>query len=156
MANGGWTNKTLRVDLTSGKITSEDTLAKYQDWMGGTGVGYKVIWDEVPAKTAAFAPENKIIVGVGPLTGSGAPSGGRTSITTIWPSSVPVELVATGHMGGHFGAEARSSPAGTTSSLRARALSPCGYASTTTKSVSRTRANSGAMASIVRPLKLPN
>lgn len=105
MAYGGWTGKTLRVDLSTGKISVEDTIANYKDWMGGTGVGYKVLWDEVPAKTPAYAPENKIIVGVGPLTGTGAPCGGRTSVTTIWPSTYPVELAATGHMGGHFGAE---------------------------------------------------
>ncbi|MGE5508392.1 MAG: aldehyde ferredoxin oxidoreductase [Chitinophagales bacterium] len=102
---GGWTGKTLRVNLTTGKITTEDTIAKYKDFLGGTGVGYKVIWDEVPAGTAAFDPANKVIFGVGPLTGTGAPSGGRTSITTIFPTVYPKELVGTGHMGGHFGAE---------------------------------------------------
>jgi aldehyde:ferredoxin oxidoreductase len=102
---GGWTGKTLRVDLTSGKVTSEDTIGKYKDYLGGTGVGYKVLWDEVPAQTKAFDEANKIIFGVGPLTGTGAPCGGRTSITTIFPMVYPRELVGTGHMGGHWGAE---------------------------------------------------
>ena len=102
---GGWTGKTLRVDLSSGKITTEDTIEKYKDYLGGTGVGYKVLWDEVPAGTKAFDAANKIIFGVGPLTGTGAPCGGRTSITSIYPCSYPDELVATGHMGGMFGAE---------------------------------------------------
>ncbi|MGE5509578.1 MAG: aldehyde ferredoxin oxidoreductase [Chitinophagales bacterium] len=102
---GGWTGKTLRVDLTTGKITVEDTIAKYKDFLGGTGVGYKVLWDEVPAGTKAFDPANKIIFGVGPLTGTGAPCGGRTSITTIFPTSYPHEAVGTGHMGGTFGSE---------------------------------------------------
>ncbi|MGE5508990.1 MAG: aldehyde ferredoxin oxidoreductase [Chitinophagales bacterium] len=102
---GGWTGKTLRVDLTTGKITTEDTIAKYKDYLGGSGVGYKVLWDEVPAGTRALDPANKIVVGVGPLTGTGAPSGGRTSITTISPVVWPKDLVITGHMGGHFGAE---------------------------------------------------
>ena len=31
-----------------GKVTSEDTLAKYGDYIGGAGLGYKVLWDEVP------------------------------------------------------------------------------------------------------------
>jgi len=48
-SQGGWTGKTLRVDLTRGRITSEDTVAKYRDVLGGTGVGYQVLWDEVPA-----------------------------------------------------------------------------------------------------------
>ena len=77
-AYGGWTGKTLRVNLSTGEILVEDTLVQYKDFLGGTGVGYKVLWDEVPARTKAFDKENKVILGVGPLTGTGAPSGGRT------------------------------------------------------------------------------
>jgi len=102
---GGWTGKTLRVNLSSGKISTEDTIAKYKDYLGGKGVGYRVLWDEVPAGTKGFDEANKIIMGVGPLTGTSAPSSGRTSITTIFPTSYPWELVAAGHMGGHWGAE---------------------------------------------------
>ena len=102
---GGWTGKTLRVDLSNGRVQIEDTIARYMSVLGGTGVGYRVLWDEVPARTRAFDPQNKIILGVGPLTGTGAPSGGRTSITTIFPTVYPDELVATGHMGGAWGAE---------------------------------------------------
>ena len=104
---GGWTGKTLRVNLSSGKISTEDTIAKYKDYLGGKGVGYRVLWDEVPAGTKGFDEANKIIMGVGPLTGTSAPSSGRTSITTIFPTSYPWELVAAGHMGGHWGAEAQ-------------------------------------------------
>ena len=102
---GGWTGKTLRVNLSTGKITVEDTIERYKDYLGGTGVAYRVLWDEVPAGTKAFDEANKLIFGVGPLTGTGAPCGGRTSITGIFPSTYPIELVATGHMGGHWGAE---------------------------------------------------
>jgi len=102
---GGWTGKILRVDLTSGRIATEDTIARYRDFIGGTGIGYKVLWDEVPARTGAFDEKNKIVVAPGPLTGTGAPCGGRTSITTIFPAVYPVELVASGHMGGEWGAE---------------------------------------------------
>ncbi len=105
IAYGGWTGKTLRVDLSSGAIHVEDTISKYKDFLGGTGVGYKVLWDEVPARTGAFDAKNKIILGVGPLTGTGAPCGGRTSITTLFPIVYPDELVATGHMGGGWGPE---------------------------------------------------
>ena len=48
-------------------------------------MAYKVLWDEVPAGTKAYDEANKIIFGVGPLTGTGAPCGGRTSITAISP-----------------------------------------------------------------------
>ncbi len=102
---GGWTGKTLRVNLTTGKITAEDTLRKYKDYLGGTGIGYKVLWDEVPVGTRAFDEANKIVFGIGPLAGTGAPSNSRTAITSIWPVCDPDIYVATGHMGGHFAAE---------------------------------------------------
>ncbi len=101
---GGWTGKTLRVDLTTGKISSEDTIAKYGDFLGGTGLAYKVLWDEVPPGTKAWDPENRIIFGVGPLTGTGTPTAGRLSITSLWPMA-PMELPATGHAGGHWASE---------------------------------------------------
>ena len=103
--HGGWAGKVLRVDLSSGRISTEDTIEKYKDFLGGTGIGYKVIWDEVPAGTKAFDPSNKVIFGVGPLAGTGAPCNGRTAITTLWPTCYPKPLVASGHMGGHFAAE---------------------------------------------------
>ncbi len=104
MANlGGYTGKILRVDLTSGKITTEDTM-KYKDYLGGTGLAYKILWDEVAPGTDPFAPENKLIFGVGPVTGSGAPFTGRTSISALWPANI-TGLPGTGHMGGFWGSE---------------------------------------------------
>jgi aldehyde:ferredoxin oxidoreductase len=100
---GGYTGKILRVDLSTGKVTSEDT-SKYKDFLGGTGLGYKILWDEVKPGTKAWDPENRIIFGVGPLTGSGSPLSGRVSITSLWPVHIN-ELPGTGHMGGHWGAE---------------------------------------------------
>ena len=102
---GGWAGKVLRVDLSTGRISTEDTIEKYKDFLGGTGIGYKVIWDEVPTGTKPFDPANKIVFGVGPLAGTGAPCNGRTAVTTLWPTCWPKPLVASGHMGGHFAAE---------------------------------------------------
>ena len=102
---GGWAGKVLHVDLSTGRTWTEDTVEKYKDFLGGTGIGYKVIWDEVPAGTKPYDPENKIIFAVGPLAGTGAPCNGRTAITTLWPTCWPKPLVATGHMGGQFAAK---------------------------------------------------
>ena len=100
---GGWTGKVLRVDLTTGVITKEDTT-KYQPYLGGTGLAYKVLYDEVPVGTKAWDAANRIIFGVGPLTGTGAPLSARVSVTSLWPMN-PDELPGTGHMGGHWGPE---------------------------------------------------
>jgi aldehyde:ferredoxin oxidoreductase len=102
---GGWAGKVLHVDLSTGRTWNEDTVEKYKDYLGGTGIGYKVMWDEVPAGTKPYDPDNRMIFAVGPLAGTGAPCNGRTAITTLWPTCSPKPLVATGHMGGQFAAK---------------------------------------------------
>ena len=102
---GGWAGKVLRVDLSYGRIWTEETFEKYKDYLGGTGIGYRVMWDEVPAETGPYDPENRIVFATGPLAGTSAPCNGRTAITTLWPTCWPKPLVATGHMGGHFAAK---------------------------------------------------
>jgi aldehyde:ferredoxin oxidoreductase len=100
----GYAGKVLRIDLTTGKVSSEDTLAKYKDYIGGSGLAYKVIWDEVPAGTKPLDPENRLIFGVGPLSGSGSPCSGRVIIGGLSPTAFN-EGVAVGHMGGEWGPE---------------------------------------------------
>jgi aldehyde:ferredoxin oxidoreductase len=95
----------LRVDLSTGKITREPTVDKYGDVLGGSGLGYKVLWEEVPAGVKPFDPANKLVFATGPLAGTGVPCNGRTTITTIFPSCWPTPLVGSGHMGGQFAAQ---------------------------------------------------
>jgi aldehyde:ferredoxin oxidoreductase len=101
--NYGWAGKVLRVDLTTGAITTEST-DKYKAFLGGTGPGWKVLWDEVPPGTKAWDAANRLVFAVGPLTGGGSPCSGRTSIVTRWPVNAD-ELPAAGHFGGHWGPE---------------------------------------------------
>jgi aldehyde:ferredoxin oxidoreductase len=103
--NGGFAGKTLRVDLSTRRVSQEDTVEKYREVLGGTGIGYQVLWDEVPAGTGPFDPANKLIFATGVLAGTGVPCNGRTAVTTLFPSSWPKPLVATGHMGGQFAAK---------------------------------------------------
>lgn len=101
---GGWAGKILRVNLTTGVISTEDTM-KYKNFLGGMGLGYKVMWDEVPETVKAYDEANKIIFGVGPLTGSGVVCSSRTNITSLSPTHAGQNLITDGHMGGHFAAE---------------------------------------------------
>ena len=102
-ATTGWAGKVLRVNLSNGRIESVDTK-KYMDYIGGQGIGYKVIFDEVPVGTKAYDPANKIIFAVGPLTGTGAVCSGRTTVTTCAPLN-PYSAVADSHFGGYWGSE---------------------------------------------------
>lgn len=99
----GWGGKIIRVNLSTGNITLEDTM-KYKDFIGGMGIGYKVMFDEVPQGTKAFDEANKIVFAIGPLTGSGAPSSSRTNITSLFPTN-PYNAVGDSHMGGNFAAQ---------------------------------------------------
>ena len=101
---GGFAGRVLRVDLSTGKIGFEDTVEKYGEVLGGTGIGYRVLWDEVPPETGPFDPANKIVFATGALAGTGVPCNGRTAVTTLFPHCWPKPLPASGHMGGHFAA----------------------------------------------------
>jgi len=104
MANvTGWTGKLLRVNLTNGNISVEDSMEYNKDLVGGAGLGYKVIFDEVPQGTKALDEANKVVFAVGPLTGTTAPCSGRTNITALGPTN-PYNAIVDSHMGGNFGA----------------------------------------------------
>lgn len=98
----GWTGQGLRINLTTGEITKVPTQ---KDWFGGTALGYKIFWDEVPPKTQAFDEANKIVIAPGPLTGTGAVCSGRTSVTTMYPTTYPIHEIGSAHLGGDLGAK---------------------------------------------------
>ncbi|MGE4551566.1 MAG: aldehyde ferredoxin oxidoreductase [Desulfovibrionaceae bacterium] len=101
----GFAGKVLRVDLSTGRIRTEDTREHYGDVLGGTGLGYRVLWEEVPAGVGPFDAANKLVFATGVLAGTGVPCNGRTAVTTIFPSCWPRPLVGSGHMGGQFAAK---------------------------------------------------
>lgn len=99
----GWTGKILRVDLSSG-TTSVQSTDPYKAYIGGMGLANKIMFDEVPAGTKPFDPENKIVFAVGPLTATGVPLAGRTTISTLSTFSKD-NLVVDAHCGGMIGAK---------------------------------------------------
>lgn len=97
----GWAGTVLRVNLTTGSITREDTLPKYKDYIGGMGLGYKVIFDEVPLDTDPLSEASKVVFAVGPLTASGVPCSGRMNISFLSCWSKGYSIIDA-HMGGHI------------------------------------------------------
>ncbi len=98
----GWAGKILRVNLTTGAITTEPT-EPYKDYIGGMGIANKIMYDEVPAGTDPFAEESKIVFAVGPLTASGVPLAGRTTISFLSTYTTDNQVVDA-HTGGMLGA----------------------------------------------------
>ncbi|MEG1097693.1 MAG: aldehyde ferredoxin oxidoreductase [Raoultibacter sp.] len=103
----GWAGKILRVNLTTGAITTEPT-EPYKAYIGGMGLANKIMYDEVPAGTDPLAAENKVIFAVGPLTASGTPLAGRTTICSL-STFTKDHLVIDAHCGGMIGAKIKLS-----------------------------------------------
>lgn len=103
----GWAGKILRVNLTTGAISTEPT-EPYKAYIGGMGLANKIMYDEVPAGTDPFSEANKVIFAVGPLTASGVPLAGRTTICSL-STFTKDHLVVDAHCGGMFGAKLKLS-----------------------------------------------
>lgn len=106
----GWTGKILKVNLTNKIISEEPTVPKYSAFIGGSGIGYKVMWDEVPAEAGPFDSENRIVFATGPLVGSEVPGATRTLVTSksphVYEDRAPDKsLTTSSSMGGPFGPE---------------------------------------------------
>lgn len=97
----GWTGTILRVDLTAGSARKEaldPVLAK--KFIGGRGLGSKILYDEIDAKTDPLSPDNKLIFATGPLNGTFAPSAGHYNVVTKGPLT---GTIAASSSGGIFG-----------------------------------------------------
>ena len=98
----GWTGKILRVNLTD-KTVSVSPTDPYKEYLGGMGIANKIMYDEVPAGTDPLSPENKIAFAVGPLTATGVPLAGRTTIASLSTYTTDHQVVDA-HTGGMIGA----------------------------------------------------
>jgi aldehyde:ferredoxin oxidoreductase len=66
----GYMGKILRVNLTDQSIKTENLNSKLADeYIGGQGLGTKILYDELDPNVKGLDPENKLIYMTGPLTG---------------------------------------------------------------------------------------
>ena len=76
----------LRLDLTSGRIWTEEVEEEtYRKYLGGTGYGAKVLYEEVPPGVEWSDPENRFVVASGPLGGTRVNGSGTVSVITKGP-----------------------------------------------------------------------
>ncbi len=102
--NGYW-GRILRVDLTSGNLCDEalrDDDAR--DFVGGSGLAARYLYDLVDGHTDPLGAENPLIVMTGPLVGSAMPSAGRYSVCALSPLT---GIWGEANSGGFFGPELR-------------------------------------------------
>jgi aldehyde:ferredoxin oxidoreductase len=105
MTTFGWAGKILDVDLTSGAIGTRDTMSYAHDWLGGRILAARIAWDEIPVGTGPYDPANRVIISTGPLTGTLAPTSGRTIMTSLSPRTYPFAWHTHSTLGGWFGPE---------------------------------------------------
>jgi aldehyde:ferredoxin oxidoreductase len=78
---GGYAGKLLRVDLskrsTSLQEVDSETLRNY---IGGSGLGARLLYDETSGETDPLGPENRLMFLTGPLTGTVVPTSGRHNV----------------------------------------------------------------------------
>ena len=102
-----WNRKILRVDLTKGTCKAEPLNMEWaQEYLGQRGLATKYFVEEVDPKVDPLAPENKLIMATGPLTGTAASTGGRYSVIT---KGALTGAIACSNSGGYFGSELKFS-----------------------------------------------
>ncbi len=108
MANWhGWAGNILRVDLSNGKIEKEPlTEDLAYNYIGGRGINSKILYDETGPDTDPLGPDNRVIVGTGPTSGTLGLGTGRFTVTCKSPLT---GILGDASGGGHFGAEVKFS-----------------------------------------------
>ena len=98
----GYAGLILDIDLTTQKISTIDTRQYADPYLGGRGIGVKILYDRLVPGIDPLGPENCLVFTVGPLTGTAVPSSGRTDVVTKSPET---GLLGGGNAGGFWGPE---------------------------------------------------
>jgi aldehyde:ferredoxin oxidoreductase len=82
----GWTGRTLDVDLTTGTIQTQPLdVERARLFLGGRGLGARLLWDLVGPEVGPLDPENVLIFATGPLTATGYQTSNRFTVSTKSP-----------------------------------------------------------------------
>lgn len=98
-----YNGKIARINLSTGEIKTEaldlDLAKKY---IGGRGLGTKILFDEGIATVDPLSEENKIVFATGAMTGTNSPTAGRYMVVTKSPLN---NMIASSNSGGKWGAK---------------------------------------------------
>ncbi|GAG39693.1 unnamed protein product, partial [marine sediment metagenome] len=103
----GYIGKILVVDLTSAEVKEEQLPEKlYREFIGGVGLGARLLYQRQPGKTDPLGPENILGFMPGPLTGTAVP--GSSRITVVAKSPITGGW-GDANAGGHIASELKRS-----------------------------------------------
>lgn len=98
---GGYVGKILNVDLATGALKDEPLPeALLRDYLGGYGLGARLLYERIPAGADPLGPQNVLGFLTGPLTGTGALIGSRFVVVGKSPKT---HTWGDANCGGHFG-----------------------------------------------------
>jgi aldehyde:ferredoxin oxidoreductase len=101
-----YAGKALFVNLSEGSIKEERFSEKvYREFIGGNGLGIRVLYEKMKARVDALGPENILGFVAGSLTGTPAPGSGRYMLVTKSPLT---GTWAESNSGGAFGPELKT------------------------------------------------
>ena len=99
----GYTGKLLRINLSSMLVSEENLNPSYlRDYIGGSGLGVRLMYDEVPPETDPLGPEAKIFITTGPVTATSLGTAGRYQVVFKSPLT---GILCDSSSGGHWGSE---------------------------------------------------
>ena len=97
----GYMGKYLEVDLTTNRIEEKKLdFQKAKKWIGGKGLGAKVLYDYLKPDTNPLGTENLLLFMTGPLTGTSVQTSGRWTVVSKSPHT---GIFVDSHVGGKFG-----------------------------------------------------
>ncbi len=95
----------LHVSLDTGEMRREVIPEElYTKYLGGRGLGVKILYDRLKPGIDPLSPENLLIFAVGPSTATTVPTSGRFAVITKSPAT---GTVFDSSCGGYFGAQLR-------------------------------------------------
>jgi aldehyde:ferredoxin oxidoreductase len=99
----GYAGQILKIDLTTGKIAKEELKPEIaRKFIGGIGMGAKLLSETVKPNTDALSPENALIYSAGALSGTVMPGAGKTNWVSKSPLTGVVQTSAAGDMGANL------------------------------------------------------
>ena len=96
----GYSGKILHVDLPGKSTVEELDKDTVKEWIGGVGLGTKLLYDSLPSNNDPFSPDSPLIFTVGPFASTIVPTSGKYAVAARSPLT---NMVGYGISSGSFG-----------------------------------------------------